>query len=563
MERLDLRRTVFDDSGTTLRYMRYLDDFPAYPLTNIWDDTSDGQASATTRSTSCRPTPKFVERCMLMTTDPGDLVLDPTCGSGTTAFVAEQWGRRWITIDTSRVALALARQRLMGAQFPYYLLADSAEGRAKESELSATPLPPATPTSDIRHGFVYERVQHITLKSIANNPDIKEGMTRERDRQGDQAARRLRAALRQALRGQEARCGSPDRSRSRACRRTAAWPFATASEPRRASETAAEDPDAPTFEQTVLDNLRAAGVQNGRQGRAPRVRRRRDLRRHPHPGGRRPRGRAGRRARSGSACRSARSTARSRPTSWWTPPARPARTWTSTCCASWASPSSRRCSAANDDYVASDEGFDVAAERSLGRIPVLLVRMNADLLMGEDLKKTGAGNLFTVFGEPDIELREEGDELVVELNGVDVYDPTTGEVRSDATDQVALWMIDTDYDGESFFVRHCYFTGGQDPYKRLKTALKADIDEDAWATLYQTDVPPLPQARHRQDRRQGHQRLRRRGRQGLRGLSERDGGRSSSRADDRRADPSRGQDYLGTSRACLATFEGSTRSSTS
>src|SRR3546814_1574956 len=116
---------------------------------------------------------------MLMCTDPGDLVLDPTWWSGTTAFVAEQWGRRWITIDTSRVALALARQRLMGARFPYYLLVDSAEGRAKESALSATPLPPATPTGDIRHGFVYERVQHITLKSIANNPDRSEEHTSE------------------------------------------------------------------------------------------------------------------------------------------------------------------------------------------------------------------------------------------------------------------------------------------------------------------------------------------------------------------------------------------------
>ena len=118
---------------------------------------------------------KVIERCMLMTTDPGDLVLDPTCGSGTTALRRRAWGRRWITIDTSRVALALARQRLMGARFPWYLLADSAEGRRKESELSGKPLPPAEVTHDIRHGFVYERVQHITLKSIANNPDIKEG----------------------------------------------------------------------------------------------------------------------------------------------------------------------------------------------------------------------------------------------------------------------------------------------------------------------------------------------------------------------------------------------------
>jgi adenine-specific DNA-methyltransferase len=146
----------------------------------------------------------------------------------------------------------------------------------------------------------------------------------------------------------------------------------------------------------------------------------------------------------------------------------------------------------DDSTVTSDEGFDVAAERKLGSVPVLIVRMNADLVMGEELKKTGTGNLFTVFGEPDIVVREsEGGELIVELRGVDVYDPTTGELRSDSTDQVALWMIDTVYNEESFFVRHCYFTGGLDPYERLKTALKADIDEDAWATLYRTESRPF------------------------------------------------------------------------
>jgi len=144
------------------------------------------------------------------------------------------------------------------------------------------------------------------------------------------------------------------------------------------------------------------------------------------------------------------------------------------------------------DYVASVEGFaDVAAERRMGRIPVLLVRMNADLVIGEELKKTGAGNLFTVFGEPDIEIKSDGDELRVILRGVDVYDPTSGQVRSDDTDQVALWMIDTAYNEESFFVRHCYFTGGQDPYARLKRALKADIDAEAWESLYRTESRPF------------------------------------------------------------------------
>ncbi|MEY1675467.1 hypothetical protein AB4Z55_14940 [Gordonia sp. ABKF26] len=140
----------------------------------------------------------------------------------------------------------------------------------------------------------------------------------------------------------------------------------------------------------------------------------------------------------------------------------------------------------------SDEGFaQIEGARNVGRLPVLMVRMNADLLMGEELKKTGSGNLFTVFGEPDIDLRSTDEGYIVDLKGVDVYDPTTGEVRSSDTGQIALWMIDTDYNEESFFVRHCYFTGGNDPYKRLKTALKADIDADAWESLYKTVSRPF------------------------------------------------------------------------
>jgi len=142
---------------------------------------------------------------------------------------------------------------------------------------------------------------------------------------------------------------------------------------------------------------------------------------------------------------------------------------------------------------AGDAGFaNVTGERKMGRIKVLLVRMNADLLMGEDLKKSGAGNLFTVFGEPDIELRDTDDgQVIVDLRGVDVYDPTTGEVRSNDTSQIALWMIDTNYNEESFFVRHCYFTGGNDPFSRLKKALKADIDAEAWDSLNLTESRPF------------------------------------------------------------------------
>jgi len=124
---------------------------------------------------------------------------------------------------------------------------------------------------------------------------------------------------------------------------------------------------------------------------------------------------------------------------------------------------------------------------------VLLARMNPDLAMGDDLlKTTGAGNLFMVFGEPDLEIRSEPDGLVVEVRGVDVYDPTSGQVRSNSTDDIACWFIDTDYNGESFFVRHAYFTGGDEPYQRLQRALRADINEAAWSSLYSTVSRPFP-----------------------------------------------------------------------
>lgn len=142
-------------------------------VSNIWQDLRWG-FDASEKRYVVETNPRVVQRCLLMATDPGDLVLDPTCGSGTTAFVAEQWGRRWITIDTSRVALALARTRLMTARYEYYLPRDSAEGAAKESELIGRPIPgPETGhTPDLRQGFVYERAPRVTLKSIANNAEI-------------------------------------------------------------------------------------------------------------------------------------------------------------------------------------------------------------------------------------------------------------------------------------------------------------------------------------------------------------------------------------------------------
>src|SRR5574337_1348004 len=158
--------------GNGVFYIRYFDDFPVVPINNLWRDTQSGGMGKETKQYVVQTNEAVVQRCLLMATDPSDLVLDPTCGSGTTAYVAEQWGRRWITIDTSRVALALARARIMGARYPFYLLADSREGQLKEAEISRS-VPSEQPTrGDIRQGFVYKRVSHITLKSIANNAEI-------------------------------------------------------------------------------------------------------------------------------------------------------------------------------------------------------------------------------------------------------------------------------------------------------------------------------------------------------------------------------------------------------
>jgi adenine-specific DNA-methyltransferase len=158
-------------TGKGLYYVRYFQDFAAFQEDNVWGDTGIAGFASEKRYV-VETSEKVIQRCLLMTTDPGDLVLDPTCGSGTTATVAEQWGRRWITIDTSRVALALARARIMGARYPYYLLADSREGQIKEAEVTRS-VPSSQPVREnIRHGFVYERVPHIMLSSIVNNAEI-------------------------------------------------------------------------------------------------------------------------------------------------------------------------------------------------------------------------------------------------------------------------------------------------------------------------------------------------------------------------------------------------------
>ena len=550
--------------GKTPRYVRYFADAMCFPVGSAWLDTGIS-GFAGEKLYVVQTLPKVIERCIQITTDPGDLVLDPTCGSGTTAYVAEQWGRRWITVDTSRVALALARARVMGARFPFYTLADSPEGQREEARLSGSE-PRNTPTyRDIRHGFVYRRFPHITLKAIANNTEI-DAIWVQRQPAVEAALTALNEALRghptpfPVTRGARKRQnidftapaetiklpnGDPapvnrllewevpreapddwpataktaqaafwgvritrqqeidasiarkadfehlydkpveDKSRVRV-----AGPFTAESlAPHRTLAVDEQDelilqtaePRAPhgsgqygDFTATILENLRAAGVQQAH--RADRIE---FSSLSPWPGdyiaaeGRYAEGERERRAgiligpEFGTVGRS-----------------------------DLVGAAREAADAGFDVLVSCAFAYDAHASElpKLGKIPILKARMNADLHMGEDLKTTGKGNLFVIFGEPDIEIEPVGDDEVrVRLRGVDVFHPQTGEVRSDSADGIACWFLDTDYNGESFFVRHAYFPGAAtDPYKALKTTLKAEIDQEAWESLRRDISRPFP-----------------------------------------------------------------------
>lgn len=510
-------------TSSRLGYIRYLDDFPAVHLTNRWDDV--GASFMSDKIYVVQTSQTVVQRCILLSTDPGDLVLDPTCGSGTTATVAEQWGRRWITIDTSRVALALARARIMGARYPFFLLADSREGQLKESEVTRT-VPKSQPTQgNIRLGFVYERVPHVMLSSIVKNSEIEVIWEKY-----NQELETLRHQLNEALaegweeweipRNPSAEWGSIAKSvhlkwwEKRIARQKeidssisakagfeylydkpyedrkkvrVAGPFTVESvSPHRVlaldendnlldqtgePQTQGESHERVGFVDLILDNLKLAGVQQAQ--RSDKI----DFTTlGPWPGryicaeGRYMEGDRERRAgifigpEFGSVTRPDLVEA------------------------------AREAGDADFDVLISC-AFNYDAHSSefdkLGRIPVLKARMNADLHMADDLKNTGKGNLFVIFGEPDIDVLDSSGQIVLRINGVDVFDPKTGDVRSDGADGIACWFIDTDYNGESFFVRHAYFLGANDPYKSLRTTLKAEINEEAWSSLHSDTSRPF------------------------------------------------------------------------
>ena len=513
-------------NGINLAYRRFLEDSPVLPIVASWRDTGSGFMSD--KVYVVQTNTKVIERCLLMTTDPGDLVLDPTCGSGTTAYVAEQWGRRWITIDTSRVALALARARIMGARYPYYLLADSRDGQIKEAARVRKVPSEASTYNDIRQGFVYERVPHVTLKSIANNAEID--VIWEKFQETLEPLRQeLNATLGTSYEEWEIPRAAADAWPKEVRRIHADWweqriarqkeidasiaakadyeylydkpyednkkvrvagPFTVESlSPHRLLGVDENDElidnvaeaklgygEKQDFAGMILDNLKTSGVQQAHKEDRISFS---GIR--PWPGyhvcaeGTYVEGNAdsGAEKRAGIFVGPEFGTV-SRP--------------------DLVSAVREAADADFDVLVACAFNYDAHASEfnKLGRVPVLKARMNADLHMADDLKNTGKGNLFVIFGEPDIDILEaENSQIQVKVNGVDVFHPNTGEIRSDSADGIACWFVDTDYNEESFFVRHAYFLGASDPYKSLRTTLKAEVNQEAWETLHSDTSRPF------------------------------------------------------------------------
>ncbi|MGI9306972.1 MAG: site-specific DNA-methyltransferase [Gammaproteobacteria bacterium] len=501
---------------TALASIYYYHDYTVQEITTTWNDT----AAETDKKFIVQTSEMVIQRCMLMTTDPGDLVIDPTCGSGTTALVAEQWGRRWITIDTSRVSLALARARIMSGKFDHYLLQDSKEGADKEAEISGNLHNKTQFGKDVKHGFVYERAPHITMESIANNSDISEIHNRYKTE-----LESLRAQLNTAIRAKYEEWEIPaqaaekwsgaakklhakystlkqkrqkemdasiarnaeteflvDRPYTAKNTVRVAGPFTVESlSPHRVLPVSADDgeiaarPNSETKNETrfldvVLENLKKSGVQNTKKkerlefssldswARGNRI----QFVGHYNGG------------KKAAICVGPEYGTVSR---------------------SLLVHAVREAADYFDLLVVLGFAFEAYADEELTKIggfPVIRARMNQDLHMASRLK-SGGGNLFVSFGEPDIKLHDLGGGMwKAEIRGIDIFDPVTGKTKPCDTDDIACWFIDANYNEESFFVRHAYFCGKDDPYQKLKSALKAEINESAWAALYSDVSRPFP-----------------------------------------------------------------------
>jgi len=437
------------ESSNSLNYIRYFEDFPMMELNNIWDDVMGIQSRKDPKVYVVQTSTKTIQRCILMTTDPGDLVLDPTCGSGTTAYVAEQWGRRWITIDTSRIALNIAKKRLTTAIFPYYELFGE----------------------DIRQGFRYNRVPHISPKALSSNEQFDE----------------------------EVLYDSPEENKKKI---RVSGPFTVetlqsfnVTSPEEVNHSTDEAEENRLFQERIFSHLQTSGIRNGdksqqaifhgveavsdpflnakgyyndAEGRERLV--------YFHIG---PKfGSVSKRA-VNEAVRTFRDTRLQEGASWLV--------------------------LLGFSFQDSIEDKDY----NLGQFTVSKVRMHDDLMQDGLLKKDkGAGSFITI-GEPDIALVVDSpDTCHVEIRGLDIYDPIKDDVNARSVADIAYWEIDDDYDGRQFIVKSLHFCGGDkkefDAWKKglnsvasLTTKKKAEhtlrleLDEDVWDTLYGFESEPL------------------------------------------------------------------------
>ncbi|NML65550.1 site-specific DNA-methyltransferase [Hymenobacter sp. RP-2-7] len=436
--------------GNSINLVRYLDDFPLMPIADLWDDTASGGGED--KRYVVQTTQKVIQRCILMTTDPGDLVLDPTCGSGTTAYVAEQWGRRWITMDTSRIALNIAKTRLMTASFPYYRLYDEA-------------------SQDLRQGFVYREVPHITLKSLAND---EPPATEKLYDQPEEDKKRLRVAGPFTVETLQSLNPVPPEELEA---------------PKQELESHAQ------FEARVFAGLTASGIRNGAKNEQAvflRVERRA-------------------------------SPALPAEGYWRDADGRERKAYFllgprfGTVSKSQVNDAVKECRQLGDaDWlVVLGFAFDDAIENraqttSAGTFQVTRARIGEDLLQEGLLKKDKKAASFVTIGEPEIGLLRDAatGSATVEVRGLDIWDPINNRLAARSVEDIAYWMLDDDYDGSNFLVRQVFFCGGEksefrkwrqkldlqasaSAKQRAEQTLRIELDEDAWERLYGFQSHPI------------------------------------------------------------------------
>jgi len=429
--------------GNSVYQKLYLDQQPGIALTNLWNDTARGSFHEKSMYV-VQTTLKTVQRCILLTTDPGDLVLDPTCGSGTTAFVAEQFGRRWITTDTSRIALNIAKTRLMTATLPFYKLYDE-EGQ------------------DIRQGFIYKTVPHITLKSLANDEPPATETLYDKPEIDKKRMRVSGPFMVETLQNFD--------------------PIA----PEDLDKESSANEEEGSFDEVIKQHLLSTGVKNGRKDEQVSFSRV-ELLSHEylHAEGFYMNGTGEKKAyfhigpKFGTVSKKA------------------------------VNEAIKEVRARNDGAAwLIILGFSFESDihgstetTSMGSFEVTKARIHDDLLQ-EGLKKKPAKSAasFVTIGEPDIDLNRDGDTATVEIKGLDIYDPIKDEVKARDVHDIAYWMVDDNYDGSSFIVNQVFFCGGdKDEFKkwqkgldnlakdrtrlRAERTLKIEIDDEAFDRIY-------------------------------------------------------------------------------